>query len=178
MTEPFFFDRGGGLTVREIAALTQAEPHSGADLDRRITGVASLERAARGDLVFLEKPKYAPQLTASDAGACLTTERLDAPLIVVATDSGRTALAMSNRRPTATILALTRTERVARALALCWGVRPTVAPEGLQPEQELPFAIDWALGRNLVRSGHPVVLLRGEMPGQVRHRAVTACTVP
>src|SRR5215467_875465 len=78
MTEPFFFDRGGGLTVREIAALTKAEPYSGADLDRRIMGVASLERAARGDLVFLEKPKYAPQLTASDAGACLTTERFAA----------------------------------------------------------------------------------------------------
>ena len=41
-------------------------------------------------------------------------ERLDAPLIVVATDSGRTALALSNRRPAATILALTRTEQVAR----------------------------------------------------------------
>src|SRR5436190_4469177 len=75
MTEPFFFDRGRGLTVREIAALTQAEPRPGADLDRRITGVASLDRAGRDDLVFLDKPKYAAQLAASDAGACLTTER-------------------------------------------------------------------------------------------------------
>ena len=31
--------------------------------------------------------------------ACVATERLGAPLIVVATDSGRTALALSNRRP-------------------------------------------------------------------------------
>jgi pyruvate kinase len=110
--------------------------------------------------------------------ACVATERLDAPLIVVATESGRTALALSNRRPAATILALTRTEQVARALALCWGVTSVVAPERMQVEQELPFAIDWALRRKLVQSGQDVVLLRGEMPGQVKHRAVMAGKVP
>jgi pyruvate kinase len=110
--------------------------------------------------------------------ACLAAERLDAPLIVVTTDSGRTALALSNRRPTATILALTRAEQVARSLALCWGVTPVVAPERLEAERELPFAIDWALGQKLVQSGQNVVLLRGEMPGQVKHRAVVAGKVP
>src|SRR5712691_4233903 len=75
MTEPIFFIRGRGLTVREIVALTGAEPRPGADLDRRITGVASLDRAAADDLVFLDKPKYADQLSTSGAGACLTTER-------------------------------------------------------------------------------------------------------
>ena len=75
MTEPFFFNRGRGLSVREIAALTGAEPQPGADLDRRITGVAALDRAAPHDLAFLDKPKYAVQLSASGAGACLTTKR-------------------------------------------------------------------------------------------------------
>jgi UDP-3-O-[3-hydroxymyristoyl] glucosamine N-acyltransferase len=75
MTEPFFFNRGRGLTVREIAALTGAEPQPGADLDRRITGVAALDRAAPHDLAFLDKPKYAAQLSASGAGVCLTTKR-------------------------------------------------------------------------------------------------------
>jgi pyruvate kinase len=104
--------------------------------------------------------------------ACLAAERLNAPLIVVATDSGRTALALSNRRPTATILALTRTEQVARILALCWGVTPAVAPDKLQAEQELPFAINWARERRLVQPGQRVVLLRGAMPGHVQSRAV------
>jgi UDP-3-O-[3-hydroxymyristoyl] glucosamine N-acyltransferase len=75
MTEPFFFIRGRGLTVREIAALTGATPRSGADLDRRITGVSSLDRATPNDLAFLDKPKYVGQLAASAAGACLTMER-------------------------------------------------------------------------------------------------------
>jgi pyruvate kinase len=118
-----------------------------------------------------------PMTEAMVDAACLATERLDAPLIVVATDSGRTALALSNRRPTATILALTRTEQIARVLALCWGVTAAVAPERLQAEQELPFAIDWARERKLVQPGQHVVLVRGEMPGQVKSRAVLAAEV-
>ena len=72
MSEPFFFHRGRGLTVREIAALTEAEAHPQANLDRRITGIATLDRAAPDDLVFLDKSKYAPDLAATSAGACLT----------------------------------------------------------------------------------------------------------
>jgi UDP-3-O-[3-hydroxymyristoyl] glucosamine N-acyltransferase len=75
MTEPFFFKRGRGLTVREIAAVTGAEPWPGADLDRRITGIAALDRAGPHDLAFLDKPKYVSQLSVSGAGACLTTKR-------------------------------------------------------------------------------------------------------
>src|SRR5262245_58913221 len=75
MTEPFFFNRGRGLSVREIAALTGAKPRPGSDLDRRITGIAALDQAAPSDLAFLEKAKYVAQLSTSGAGACLTTER-------------------------------------------------------------------------------------------------------
>jgi pyruvate kinase len=103
--------------------------------------------------------------------ACLATVRLDAPLIVVSTESGRTALALSNRRPTATILALTRTEQVARVLSLCWGVTAVVT-DASSPEQELAFAINWCRTRKLIQPGQHVVLLRGEMPGQTKTRGV------
>jgi UDP-3-O-[3-hydroxymyristoyl] glucosamine N-acyltransferase len=75
MTEPFFFDRGRGLTVGEIAAATGAEARPGADLDRRITGIAALDRAGPDDLAFLDKSKFVSQLSTSQAGACLTTSR-------------------------------------------------------------------------------------------------------
>jgi UDP-3-O-[3-hydroxymyristoyl] glucosamine N-acyltransferase len=75
MSEPFFFSRGPGLSLREIAALTGAEASACDDLDRRITGVAVLDRAAPDDLVFLDKSKYLPALAVSRAGACLTTKR-------------------------------------------------------------------------------------------------------
>jgi UDP-3-O-[3-hydroxymyristoyl] glucosamine N-acyltransferase len=76
MTEPFFFQRGAGLSLREIASLAQAEPTRAADLDRRITSVASLDRAGPSDLVFFDNLKYAGQAAASTAGACLTVVRL------------------------------------------------------------------------------------------------------
>jgi len=113
-----------------------------------------------------------PITEATVDAACLATERLDVPLIVVATDSGRTALALSNRRPTATILALTGSEQVARLLAVCWGITPLVVSDTFSTEQELAFAIDWARSGKLVQPGQYVVLLRGEMPGQFNSRAV------
>ena len=75
MSQPFFFSRGSGLSVREIAARTSAKPGPGADLERRITGIAALDQAGPSDLAFLDKAKYAPELSVSAAGACFTTER-------------------------------------------------------------------------------------------------------
>jgi UDP-3-O-[3-hydroxymyristoyl] glucosamine N-acyltransferase len=75
MSAPVFFTRGQGLTVREIAALTGAEARRGADLDRRVTGIAPLDRAGPRDLTFIDGIKYADQAAATDAGACLTVER-------------------------------------------------------------------------------------------------------
>ena len=115
-----------------------------------------------------------PITEATVDAAHLVTRRLGAPLIVVATDSGRTALALSNRRPAATILAVTRAEHVARLLAVCWGVTAVVLPEVTSPERELAFAIEWAKERRIVRPGQHVVLLRGQVPGENRSRGVLA----
>jgi pyruvate kinase len=149
-------------TMRQICA--EAESHMKAT-DRAHAGVAPLTG-------FVE-----PIAEAMVDAACLVTQRLDAPLIVVATDSGRTALALSNRRPSATILAVARTEQVARLLALCWGVTAVVQPETASAEQELAFATEWAKSHGLVRSGQHAVLLRGQVPGQDRSRAVLARVV-
>jgi pyruvate kinase len=118
-----------------------------------------------------------PITEAAVDAAYLMTERLNAPLIVVATDSGRTGLALSNRRPTATILALTRTEQLARTLALCWGVTPVQLPGQSSAEQELAFGIQWAKSHLLVRPGQHVVLLRGQVAGQPKSRGVLASEV-
>ena len=76
MTEALFFPRPSGLTLREIIALAGAEGRPGADLDRRITGIAALDRAAPGDLCFLDSAGLAGQAASCQAGACLTAARL------------------------------------------------------------------------------------------------------
>jgi UDP-3-O-[3-hydroxymyristoyl] glucosamine N-acyltransferase len=75
MTEPFFHPRPQGLTVREIAELAGVAPESGADLDRRVTGIAALDLAGPCDLTFLDNPTYADRLAATQAGVCLTSRR-------------------------------------------------------------------------------------------------------
>jgi UDP-3-O-[3-hydroxymyristoyl] glucosamine N-acyltransferase len=75
MSAPFFFKRGAGLSLSEIATLVGGEPRAGADLDRRIGAIAPLDRAGPRDLAFLESAKYAQQAATTVAGACLTTTR-------------------------------------------------------------------------------------------------------
>ncbi len=115
-----------------------------------------------------------PITEAAVDAACLVTERLDTPMIVVSTASGRTAKALSNRRPAAAILALTRTRENARQLALCWGVTSLVTPGDSSTDQELATAIEYAKARNIVAAGNHIVLLRGQLPGQSMERAVLA----
>ena len=75
MTETSFFARSAGLSVAEIAELTGAEPRTGADLSRRLTGIAPIDRAGATDLSFLSDVKFARAMTATEAGAVLTHER-------------------------------------------------------------------------------------------------------
>jgi len=75
MTDPLFTPKPAPLTVGDIAALTGAAPLPSAPLDRKIAGVAPLDRAGPGDLAFLDHPKYADDLKTTRAGACLIAER-------------------------------------------------------------------------------------------------------
>jgi len=75
MSAPFFFKRSGGLSLREVATLVGGQPREGADLDRRMSGIAPLDRAAPNELSFLDSPKYVQQAATTVAGACLTTQR-------------------------------------------------------------------------------------------------------
>ena len=75
MTEFNFFARATDVSVAEIAALTGAEPREGADLSRRLTGIAPVDDASAGDLSFVSEARFAAALRSTQAGAVLTTER-------------------------------------------------------------------------------------------------------
>jgi len=75
MTEPLFFERPKGLTVQEIASLTGAIASPSVPLDRRIAGVAPLDRAGPNDLAFMQNPRYQADFAATRAGICLATKR-------------------------------------------------------------------------------------------------------
>ena len=115
-----------------------------------------------------------PITKASVDAACLMTEQLDASLIVVTAGSGRTALALSNRRPAASILALSRTEQVARSLSLCWGVTAVVLADASPAERVLARGVEWAKSHGIVTSGQHAVLLSGQVGERADVRAVLA----
>ncbi len=98
--------------------------------------------------------------------------RLGASLVVVATHSGRTALALSKHRHSTPTLALADNPEMARVMALYWGVTPMHFAAIADPERALQVALDWARSRHLITSGNRVVLLRGTVPGNSVHNAL------
>ena len=105
--------------------------------------------------------------------ASIAARRLDAALVVVATHSGRTALAVSKFRNPMPTLALADDPEAARAMNLYWGVTPVLGPNLSDETQNiLDFAIDWAKKADLIKSGDRLIYLRGTIPGNRVHNAV------
>lgn len=75
MSDPVFFKRALTPALSDIIAWTGAAAPDGADLTVVITGVAALDFAGPGDLVFLDNPKYAGALETTRAAACLVSPR-------------------------------------------------------------------------------------------------------
>jgi len=76
MSARSFFQSDTQITVGEIAKLTGAELRRNSNPARTIAGIATLDRGAPSDLVFLDHVKFAGQARSSAAGACLTSQRL------------------------------------------------------------------------------------------------------
>lgn len=156
-----------------------------------VEAVATMRRICAEAEAYLQSSAYAPRsqspslsglidpvTEAAVDAACLVARRLDAALIVIAVESGRSALALSNRRPSAPVLALTRTEEVARFLSLCWGVSAALLPDAPSAEQVLAFGMNWAKSHRLVRPGQHVVLLRRQIAGEANTAAILVGAVP
>jgi len=104
--------------------------------------------------------------------ASLVAHRLRAPLLAVATHSGRTALALSKLRNATHTLAMTDDPEVARAMALFWGVTPLLIPELFDTGQILSFADEWSRQNDLIDSGDHIVVVRGLMTSDSSHNAI------
>jgi len=77
MAQPTFFKQPPVSTLAEIAASTGASLVDPARADQRIGGLASLDEAGPAHLAFFDNLKYADQLAATRAGACLVSPRFE-----------------------------------------------------------------------------------------------------
>ena len=98
--------------------------------------------------------------------------RLSAALLVVATHSGRTALALSKQRHLTPTLAMTDDPAVARAMTLYWGVTPVVDADIRDGESTMARALELARSQGVVAARDRVVLVRGTVPGSAVHNAI------
>ncbi len=103
-------------------------------------------------------------------GACTVADQLDADLMVLCTESGRTALAISRQRSQIPLLALSDSAHTARTMCLYWGVMPVhsaIVKES--PEEILDFAIKWGTGKGLLKPGSRIVLISDSKWGAEGH---------
>ncbi len=118
---------------------------------------------AATDSSHAESPsrKLANRVTeAVTLGAGAAAEKLEADLIVVATHSGRTAMAVSKQRNSVPIVALSDRPDTTRRMCLYWGVT-AVETSAVHdpPEKLLRFVVDWGKKEKVIESGSRLVLV-------------------
>lgn len=93
--------------------------------------------------------------------ACTTAFEINARAIIASTQSGHTARSISKYRPSCDIIAVTPNDRVARRLALHWGVIPTTAPRMSTTDELIEKSVEIALKEGYVDIGDLVVIAAG-----------------
>src|SRR3982074_2844959 len=78
MAQPTFFEQPPSSTLADIAALTKVRVVDASRAGQPVRGLASLDEAGPMHLTFFDNLKYAGQLAATKAGACLVSERFEA----------------------------------------------------------------------------------------------------
>jgi UDP-3-O-[3-hydroxymyristoyl] glucosamine N-acyltransferase len=80
MAQPTFFAKPPRKTLAEIAALAGAHLADPSRAGQTIKGLASLDEAGPSHLSFFDNPKYADQLAATRAGACIVGEGFESEI--------------------------------------------------------------------------------------------------
>ncbi|HEY8486492.1 MAG TPA: pyruvate kinase [Limnochordales bacterium] len=100
--------------------------------------------------------------------ACQSAMELGLAAILCSTQSGATARMVARFRPRAPIIAATPNPRVARQLALVWGVLPVVVPRASNIDGMIDVTLQAAWQTGLVRRGDRVAVVAGvrtDVPG-------------
>ncbi|HCW51389.1 MAG TPA: pyruvate kinase [Clostridiales bacterium] len=92
---------------------------------------------------------------------CQAAQDLEASAIIAATQSGQTARMIARYRPGPPVIAATTDERVARRLALSWGVRSMVVQRAANTDEMIDMSVDAALERGLIQEGEVVLITAG-----------------
>ena len=159
--------------AREAEALMFSQFRSGAPWTWSVDNWPGADgHGNRGNPHVARSSQVLPVTDAVVEAASAVCRRLNAALLVVATHSGRTALALSKQRNASPTLALTDDLEAARAMALYWGVTSLHIPDLFESGQVLAWADEWCRANDLIDSGDRVVIVRGVIPNNPNHNAL------
>jgi pyruvate kinase len=111
-------------------------------------------------------------------GAGHVAAELDAKLIVAASHTGATALALSKQRNYVPVAGISDTEEALRRMCLYWGVIPLVGMPTANDEEVLRAATTWGVRERLITSSDYVVLVGGIGSRSGSHNRVVVHQVP
>lgn len=114
----------------------------------------------RSDRQSHESRRANPITEAMTLGATVVANDLNADLIVIATSTGRTALALSHARGRVPILAVSHREDTVRKLCIYWGVTGIQSKLVRQSADALlQYVVQWGLDNNILKSGNKIVVV-------------------
>ena len=94
-------------------------------------------------------------------GAGTMAHSLGAKLVVVASHSGRTALALSQQRNFVPTIGVSTSEATLRKMCLYWGVTPLRDAPATDVEKLIRHTDSWACGADLAEAGDRIVIVGG-----------------
>lgn len=134
------------------------------------TAVAIMDRIIRAveddpdHWSFLAHDDYLPEATSEDAislSARQVVDLLKCKAILAFTNTGSTALRMSRKRPRAKVFGLTPNRKVARQLALAWGIHSVITEDITNFNEMVTRAEEVATGHGGVQAGELIVVTAG-----------------
>jgi len=152
------------------AVMLSAESASGKYPKEAVAMMDRIIRSAEADpmqVVMLEAMRRTP--TGADAiGAAIRTvsEVLPLSVAIAYTKAGSSALRLAHERPRCPIMGLTPNRRVARRLALAWGVHAVHAEDATNVEDMVEKAVRAAQSEGFVEPGHAMAIVAGVPFGQ------------
>ena len=93
--------------------------------------------------------------------ACSISKNLEIKIIVVLTDSGKTAIQMAQFRPNAIIVAITPNQRTCNLLSIIWGVVPIHKKQPKNINSLYNFVNRVLLKKGLIKSGQNFLITSG-----------------
>jgi pyruvate kinase len=111
-------------------------------------------------------------------GAAHVATEIHARLVVVASHSGATALALSKQRIFVPTVGISDSDRTLRQMCLDWGVIPLAQIPVSSHQAMLDGVIAWGRGEGMLSPGDRVVLVAGANLGQGSHNQIIVHEVP